>query len=182
MLVIYWRSGIWKKNQGCFNLSQFMVTGIGANPLKIPYCTLTLSLRVKSIFRAVPHVTAKSSPNTPETQEITTTQVSWAEWTILLHFSTFWGQFKISHTILYMMFPIAWATCDIYCIFLLQSQVIREVHHVMFITANFLCCVFLAGSRGGHSFVGQNFTTLKWCDKCGKCLWGLRRQGVQCSG
>ena len=60
MLVIYWRSGIWKKNQGCFNLSQFMVTGIGANPLKVPYCTLTLSLRVKSIFRAVPHVTAKS--------------------------------------------------------------------------------------------------------------------------
>ena len=32
------------------------------------------------------------------TQEITTTQVSWAGWTIVLHFSTFWDQFKISHT------------------------------------------------------------------------------------
>ena len=47
----------------------------------------------------------------PETQEITTTQVSREEWTILLYFSTFWGQFKISHTFLYMTFPIAWATC-----------------------------------------------------------------------
>ena len=28
------------------------------------------------------------------TQEITTTQESWAGWTILLHFRTFWGQFK----------------------------------------------------------------------------------------
>ena len=48
--------------------------------------------------------------------KITTTQVSWAGWTILLHFSTFWGQFKISHTFLYMMFPITWATCDSTCI------------------------------------------------------------------
>ena len=35
-------------------------------------------------------------------------QVSWAGWTILLYFSTFWGQFKIPHTFLYI---IAWYTC-----------------------------------------------------------------------
>ena len=34
----------------------------------------------------------------PETQEITTTQVS----SFFLHFSTFWDQFKISHTFLYI--------------------------------------------------------------------------------
>ena len=43
-------------------------------------------------------------------QEITTTHVSWAWWIILLHFRTFWGQFKISHTFLYITSPIAWAT------------------------------------------------------------------------
>ena len=30
-------------------------------------------------------------------------------------------------------------------------------------------------------FKEQNFTSLHWCDKCGKCLWGLHRQGVLCS-
>ena len=48
-----------------------------------------------------------------QTQEIITTQISWAKWTIVLHFSTFWRQFKISHTFLYMMSPIAWATCGL---------------------------------------------------------------------
>ena len=66
---------------------------------------------ISCVLRAAPQITAKSPPNAPETQEITTTQVSQAGWTILLHFSTFWGQFKISHTFLYMMFPIVWAIC-----------------------------------------------------------------------
>ena len=30
-------------------------------------------------------------------------------------------------------------------------------------------------------FKEQNFTSLQWCDKCGKCLWGMHRQGVLCS-
>ncbi|KAK2555004.1 Beta-chimaerin [Acropora cervicornis] len=34
---------------------------------------------------------------------------------------------------------------------------------------------------GGHFFKEQNYVTLQWCDKCGKCLWGLHRQGVECS-
>lgn len=38
-----------------------------------------------------------------------------------------------------------------------------------------------SGSKGGHFFKEKNFQTLQWCDKCGKCLWGLYRQGVQCS-
>ena len=54
-----------------------------------------------SIFHAAPYITVKSPPNAPETQEIATTQVSGAGWTILLHFGAFWGQFKISHTFLY---------------------------------------------------------------------------------
>ena len=29
---------------------------------------------------------------------------------MLLHFSTFWGQFQIPHSFLYITFPIAWAT------------------------------------------------------------------------
>ena len=68
------------------------------------------SLRVKSIFHAPPQIMARLLPVAPETQEITTTHLSWAGWTIFLHFRTFWGQFKIPHTFLYMMFPIAWAT------------------------------------------------------------------------
>ncbi|XP_068726075.1 phosphatidylinositol 3-kinase regulatory subunit alpha-like [Montipora capricornis] len=38
-----------------------------------------------------------------------------------------------------------------------------------------------SGSQGGHFFKEQNYVTLQWCDKCGKCLWGLYRQGVQCT-
>lgn len=41
--------------------------------------------------------------------------------------------------------------------------------------------LFIIGSKGGHLFKEQNFTSLQWCDKCGKCLWGLHRQGVLCS-
>ena len=41
--------------------------------------------------------------------------------------------------------------------------------------------LILTGSKGGHMFKEQNFTSLQWCDKCGKCLWGLHRQGVLCS-
>ncbi|KAJ7328222.1 Phosphatidylinositol 3-kinase regulatory subunit gamma [Desmophyllum pertusum] len=38
------------------------------------------------------------------------------------------------------------------------------------------------GSKGtSHLFKEQNFTSLQWCDKCGKCLWGFYRQGVLCS-
>ena len=76
-------------------------------------CPPHLDFQVKSIVLAVPQIMAKSPPNTPETQEIATTQVTWVGWTILLHFRTFGGQFKISHTFLYMTFPIAWATCGV---------------------------------------------------------------------
>lgn len=37
------------------------------------------------------------------------------------------------------------------------------------------------GTKGSHLPKEQNFTSLQWCDKCGKCLWGLFRQGVLCS-
>lgn len=37
------------------------------------------------------------------------------------------------------------------------------------------------GTKGSHLFKEQSFRTLQWCDKCGKCLWGLFRQGMQCS-
>ena len=47
-------------------------------------------------------------PNAPETQEIITTQASWTKQTVLLHFSTFWQQFKIPHTFLFWRLP----TCD----------------------------------------------------------------------
>ena len=39
----------------------------------------------------------------------------------------------------------------------------------------------LLGTTGSHLFKEQSFRTLQWCDKCGKCLWGLFRQGMQCS-
>ena len=37
------------------------------------------------------------------------------------------------------------------------------------------------GTKGSHLFKEETFHTLQWCDKCGKALWGLYRQGVQCS-
>ena len=45
-------------------------------------------------------------PNAPETQEIITTQASWTKQTVLLHFSTFWQQFKIPHTFLFWRLPL----------------------------------------------------------------------------
>ncbi|XP_015755631.1 PREDICTED: phosphatidylinositol 3-kinase regulatory subunit alpha-like [Acropora digitifera] len=42
-------------------------------------------------------------------------------------------------------------------------------------------CKLCAGTVGGHFFKEQNYVTLQWCDKCGKCLWGLHRQGMECS-
>lgn len=38
-----------------------------------------------------------------------------------------------------------------------------------------------SGTKGSHLFNEETFHTLQWCDKCGKALWGLYRQGVQCS-
>ncbi|XP_062509278.1 uncharacterized protein LOC134185494 [Corticium candelabrum] len=32
----------------------------------------------------------------------------------------------------------------------------------------------------GHSFKTHSYSMPTWCDKCGKFLWGLVRQGVQC--
>ena len=55
--------------------------------------------RKSPIVRVAPQITAKSPPNAPETQELATTQVSGAGWTILLHFSIFWVQFRIFHTL-----------------------------------------------------------------------------------
>ena len=49
MLVMYQRSGNWKKNRGCLNVLQFMVAGIRGGALQVSYCILTSSLRVKSI-------------------------------------------------------------------------------------------------------------------------------------
>ena len=68
---------------------------------------------ISCVLRAAPQIMAKSSPNAPKHKKSPPHRynISWAGWTILLHFSTFWGQFKISHTFLYMTFPIAWATC-----------------------------------------------------------------------
>ena len=55
--------------------------------------------RKSPIVRVAPQITAKSPPNAPETQELATTQVSGAGLTILLHFSIFWVQFRIFHTL-----------------------------------------------------------------------------------
>ena len=48
---------------------------------------------------------------------------------------------------------------------------------------DYLCFILLSliGTKGSHLFKEQSFRTLQWCDKCGKCLWGLFRQGMQCS-
>lgn len=42
----------------------------------------------------------------------------------------------------------------------------------------------ITGQRGSintHSFVLQTFTTVTWCHECGKILFGLVRQGLQCT-
>ena len=33
---------------------------------------------------------------------------------------------------------------------------------------------------GGHNFKTYDFTTVHWCDVCGRFLWGLVRQGMKC--
>ena len=60
----------WKRkseNRVSLSFSRFMFTGIGARCFQslLPW----LRLRVKSIFRAAPQITAKSLPNAPETQK-----------------------------------------------------------------------------------------------------------------
>ncbi|XP_065905044.1 phosphatidylinositol 3-kinase regulatory subunit alpha-like isoform X2 [Dysidea avara] len=45
---------------------------------------------------------------------------------------------------------------------------------------------FVAGAKsedfevGGHWFATHSYNGPTWCDKCGKFLWGLRRQGIKC--
>ena len=77
-----------------------MIAGIGACAFKVSY--LDFVFKSEFVFYAAPQITAKTPPNAPEIQEITTTQVSRPEWTILLYFSTFEDNFKISHTFPYM--------------------------------------------------------------------------------
>ena len=46
-----------------------------------------------------------------------------------------------------------------------------------------LCvCVTENLEVGGHFLVAHTFNSFTWCDKCGKFLWGLRKQGVKCKG
>ena len=33
---------------------------------------------------------------------------------------------------------------------------------------------------GGHNFKTYSFPTARWCDICGRFLWGLVRQGMKC--
>ena len=33
---------------------------------------------------------------------------------------------------------------------------------------------------GGHNFKTYSFPTARWCDVCGRFLWGLVRQGMKC--
>ena len=35
---------------------------------------------------------------------------------------------------------------------------------------------------GGHNFKTYSFPTARWCDVCGRFLWGLVRQGMKCKG
>jgi hypothetical protein len=37
------------------------------------------------------------------------------------------------------------------------------------------------GSVDTHSFVVQTFTAVTWCHECGQILFGLVRQGLQCT-
>ena len=60
MLVIYQRSGIWKKNLGCCDLRS-----LESEPVLSRTPTLTSSIRVKAIFHAAPQIMAKSPPNAP---------------------------------------------------------------------------------------------------------------------
>ena len=35
---------------------------------------------------------------------------------------------------------------------------------------------------GGHHFKTNSFTAARWCDVCGRFMWGLVRQGMKCKG
>ena len=35
---------------------------------------------------------------------------------------------------------------------------------------------------GGHHFKTNSFTAARWCDVCGRYMWGLVRQGMKCKG
>ena len=61
--------------------------------------------------------------------------------------------------------------------------------HVLLVTFSewpyiyIICVVFVYTENlevGGHFFMTHSFSGFTWCDKCGKFLWGLRRQGIKC--
>ena len=101
-------------------------------------------------------IDVKSPPNAPETQEITTPRVNWAGWTILLDFSTFWGQFKISHAFLYMTVShsLGYCTCDL-------TQVCLFVCICSCYTDDSLC-----GLQGIKTIQTCTPTTKPICGKC----------------
>ena len=35
---------------------------------------------------------------------------------------------------------------------------------------------------GGHHFKMDSLTAPRWCDVCGRFMWGLVRQGMKCKG
>ena len=45
----------------------------------------------------------------------------------------------------------------------------------------FIIYSFVLGSVDTHSFVIQTFTAVTWCHECGQILFGLVRQGLQCT-
>ena len=52
-----------------------------------------------------------------------------------------------------------------------------------FLTVVYMCIEATTDKHvNGHSFKTHSYSMPTWCDKCGKFLWGLVRQGVQCKG
>ena len=49
-------------------------------------------------------------------------------------------------------------------------------------TSFLLSSLLLGGDKhvGGHNFKTYSFPTARWCDVCGRFLWGLVRQGMKC--
>ena len=49
-------------------------------------------------------------------------------------------------------------------------------------TSYLLSSLLLGGDKhvGGHNFKTYSFPTARWCDVCGRFLWGLVRQGMKC--
>ncbi len=62
----------------------------------------------------------------------------------------------------------------------------QKIEEKLFGTAR-ICSIYkfyyLGGDKlvGGHTFKDHNFTA-RWCDVCGRFLWGLVRQGLKCKG